>query len=184
MYMTSVGLPGSIYVTVRSLRQARAERLAALQRKLPQLHLLFLWLLAVLELLSFPVLGSGVQTVGGYNILTVEGLLFGIMTSAVVMVMLVVYELWRPAGGAYNVDGVLGVMVRGMEEELNLRMQGGAYGSNLLNPTPEKLDLDDNIDQMVLLQKQEEQGENEVETVVKQRRVSRFVRNCVSWLME
>ena len=44
MYLTSVGLPGTIYDTVRSLRQARAGRLGALQRKLPQLHLTFLWL--------------------------------------------------------------------------------------------------------------------------------------------
>ena len=33
-------------------------------------------------------------------------------------------ELWRPAGGAYNVDGVLRIMVRGLEEELDARMSG------------------------------------------------------------
>lgn len=36
----------------------------------------------------------------------------------------VVGELWRPAGGAYNVDGVLRTMVRGLEEELDARMSG------------------------------------------------------------
>ena len=36
----------------------------------------------------------------------------------------VVGELWRPAGGAYNVDGVLKTMVRGLEEELDARMSG------------------------------------------------------------
>jgi hypothetical protein len=32
--------------------------------------------------------------------------------------------LWRPAGGAYNVDSVLSVMVSGLEEELKARMNG------------------------------------------------------------
>jgi hypothetical protein len=32
--------------------------------------------------------------------------------------------LWRPAGGAYNVDNVLKVMVKGLEEELQARMDG------------------------------------------------------------
>ena len=137
MYLTSVGLPSAIYDTVRSLRQARAERLGALQRKLPRLHFNLLWLLAILELLSFPVLASGVQTVGGDGTLAVEGFLFGVMATGVVMVMLVVYELYYPSGGAYNVDGVLGIMVRGMEEELDLRMRGG-YESNSFNPTAEK----------------------------------------------
>jgi hypothetical protein len=36
----------------------------------------------------------------------------------------VIGEMWRPAGGAYNVDGVLRIMVRGLEEELDARMSG------------------------------------------------------------
>lgn len=87
MYMTSVGVPSSVYETVRSLRQARAARLGALQRKLPRLHMLLLWILAGIELGSFPLLGAGTQTIGGYNILTVEGYLFGIMTFGIVMTM-------------------------------------------------------------------------------------------------
>lgn len=43
----------------------------------------------------------------------------------------VVGELWRPAGGAYNVDGVLSVMVSGLEEELQARMSGNkVYAAN------------------------------------------------------
>ncbi|EJK59291.1 hypothetical protein THAOC_20510 [Thalassiosira oceanica] len=64
-YLTSVGVPSSIYDTVRSLRQARAARLGALQRKLPPVHLLLLWLLALIELSSFPVLGRGRRRSGG-----------------------------------------------------------------------------------------------------------------------
>ncbi|KAI2511427.1 hypothetical protein MHU86_3038 [Fragilaria crotonensis] len=124
MYMTSVGVPSSVYETVRSLRQARAGRLGALQRKLPQVHMLLLWILGLIELVSFPLLGAGTQTIGGYRILTVEGVLFGVMTFGIVMTLRVVGELWRPAGGAYNVDGVLRTMVRGLEEELDARMSG------------------------------------------------------------
>lgn len=124
MYLTSVGVPSSIYDTVRSLRQARAQRLGALQRKLPPAHLLLLWLLAVIELSSFPVLGAGTQTIGGYNILTIEGCLFGIMTFGIVLTLNVVGELYVGSGGAYNVDSVLGVMVKGLDEELEERMKG------------------------------------------------------------
>jgi hypothetical protein len=87
MYMTSVGVPSSVYETVRSLRQARASRLGALQRKLPPIHMLLLWILAAIELSSFPLLGAGTQTIGGYNILTVEGCLFGVCTFGIVMTL-------------------------------------------------------------------------------------------------
>lgn len=119
----SVGVPSSIYDTVRSLRQARALRLGALQRKLPPVHLLLLWLLAIIELSSFPVLGAGTQTIGGYNILTVEGTLFAIMTFGIVLTLNVVGELYTGSGGAYNVDSVLQVMVKGLDEELDTRMK-------------------------------------------------------------
>lgn len=87
MYMTSVGIPSSVYETVRSLRQARAGRLGALQRKLPVVHFIMLWILALIQISSFPLLGAGTQIIGGYNILTVEGVLFGVMTFGVVLTM-------------------------------------------------------------------------------------------------
>jgi hypothetical protein len=74
--------------------------------------------------------------IGGYNILTVEGILFGVMTTGIVLTLRVVGELWRPAGGAYNVDAVLSVMVRGLEEELEARMSGSkVYASSLQAPS-------------------------------------------------
>jgi hypothetical protein len=57
--------------------------------------------------------------------LTVEGLLFGIMTFGIVVTMRVIGELYRPGGGAYNVDGVLSIMIKGLELELKERMAGG-----------------------------------------------------------
>jgi hypothetical protein len=93
MYLTSVGVPSSVYETVRSLRQARAARLGALQRKLPSAHILLLWILAAIELVSFPLLGAGTQVLGGYKILTVEGCLFGIMTTGIVLTLRVSFML-------------------------------------------------------------------------------------------
>jgi len=58
------------------------------------------------------------------------------MTFGIVITLRVVGELWRPAGGAYNVDGVLSVMVRGLEEELNARMSGNKlYAANKKSPS-------------------------------------------------
>lgn len=48
----------------------------------------------------------------------------------------VVGELWRPTGSAYNVDGVLKVMVSGLEEELAARRKGGSgYAANQKAPS-------------------------------------------------
>jgi hypothetical protein len=135
MYMTSVGIPSSVYETVKSLRAARAQRLGALQRKLPGIHMGLLWTLAIIELMSFPLLGAGTQTIGGYNILTIEGILFGVMTAGIVLTLRVVAELWRPAGGAYNVDAALSTMVRGLERELQARMNGRLQVSSQSAPS-------------------------------------------------
>lgn len=68
------------------------------------------------------MLGAGTQTIGGYNILTIEGVLFGIMTFGIVLTLNIVGELYVGSGGAYNVDSVLRVMVNGLDEELDARM--------------------------------------------------------------
>jgi len=85
------------------------------------------------------------QTIGGYNLLTVEGVLFGVMTCGIVLTMRVVGELWRATGGAYNVDAVLSVMVSGLEEELNARMSGSkVYASSLKAPSAPRDRVDAN----------------------------------------
>ena len=63
MFMTSVGVPSVIYETVKNLRQARGHRLGACQRKFPRLGIWLLYILALLELAAFPLLGAG--TVAG-----------------------------------------------------------------------------------------------------------------------
>jgi len=137
LYLTSVGIPGQVYDTVRSLRQARSRRLGALQRKVPVIHLIMLGILGLIMVGSFPVLVSvgGVAaststtaapiTIGKSlfnNAMTLQGGLFGVATFAVVMTKMVLRELWRTKGGAYNVDAVLRVMVRGLQKELDERM--------------------------------------------------------------
>ena len=77
MYLTSVGVPSVVYETVRDLRQARGRRLGAMQRKFPRLGIFLLYLLALLELAAFPLLGAGTTISAPSTILLVQGALFG-----------------------------------------------------------------------------------------------------------
>lgn len=131
MYLTSVGEPSVIYKTVKSLRYCRSKRLGALQQKLPDLHMYSLRLLAFLLLTTFPVCGAGSQVLGGFNLLKVQSVYFGVLVFGIVLVLNVVTELWKPRGGAYNVDSVLAVMVSGLEEELEVRLNGELGGDNI-----------------------------------------------------
>ena len=124
MYLTSVGEPSVVYESVRALRQARAKRLGALQRKLPEIQMILLWSLAVVVLSTFPLLGAGVQTIGGMGILNVQSIYLTFIVFGISLTMGVINELRMPAGGVYNVDAVLNVMVGGLEEELEGRLNG------------------------------------------------------------
>jgi hypothetical protein len=125
LYLTSVGEPSIVYQTVRSLRQARSYRLGALQRKLPDIHMTLLWTLAAIVLMVFPLLGAGVQTIGGMGILHVQAWYLSFIVFGIFLTMGVVDELRRPGDlGAYNAQPVLAVMVAGLEEELELRLSG------------------------------------------------------------
>lgn len=128
LYLTSVGVPSVVYDTVRSLRQARAARLGALQRKIPTVQFILLYFLGFLELCSFPILGAGVGQFAGAPILQLQSVLFGLMSGAIILTLRVIQELWNPAGTAWSVDGVLATMVKGLEDELESRRKG------LLNP--------------------------------------------------
>lgn len=135
MYLTSVGEPSIVYQSVKELRQARAHRLGALQRKLPPIHLILLWTLAGIVLCTFPVLGAGVQTIGGPGILSVQSWYLSFIVFGITSTLGVVNELYKPAGnGAYNVVTVLSVMVDGLEEELEGRF-ADKYITSFLAPT-------------------------------------------------
>jgi hypothetical protein len=135
MYLTSVGEPSIVYQTVRSLRQARAYRLGALQRKLPPIHFILVWSLAAVILVTFPVLGAGSQTIGGLAILHVQAIYMSFIVFGIAMVMGVLNELREPLGkGAYNVVSVLNIMVAGLIQELEGRLNG-QFVTNEKSPT-------------------------------------------------
>lgn len=142
LYATSVGLPGVVYETVKSLRQARAERCSALQNKLPLLHIYLLRLLIVIVLATFPVCGSGSQAIAP-NVLVLQSYMFGVLAFGLTLVVNVVEELRNFRNkGAYNVDGVLEVMVGGLEKELEERLDGRFWGIGV-SPSPPIRDISD-----------------------------------------
>ena len=142
LYATSVGLPGVVYETVKSLRQARAERCSALQNKLPLLHIYLLRLLIVIVLATFPVCGSGSQAIAP-NVLVLQSYMFGVLAFGLTLVVNVVEELRNSRNkGAYNVDGVLEVMVGGLEKELEERLDGRFWGIGV-SPSPPVRDITD-----------------------------------------
>lgn len=131
MYMTSVGVPSIVYETVRSLRQARGNRLAAIQRKFPSLGIGLLYLLAFSLLLAFPMLGAAITNQEGP--VALQAFLFACLCGSIELVLRIILELWRSTGGVFNVDDVLQQMVFGLEEELTVRAQQ----TLLLNPSAE-----------------------------------------------
>lgn len=135
MYITSVGEPGVIYQTIRSLRQARAFRLGALQKKLPPIHFVLVYTLAGIVMFVFPLLGAGSQTIGGPGILTVQAVFLSFIVFGICTVLGVLNELNQPTqNGAYNVVSVVNVMVKGLIEEIDAR-QEGEFVANKFAPT-------------------------------------------------
>lgn len=126
MFMTSVGVPSVIYETVKSLRQARGHRLGACQRKFPSLGIALLYVLALLELVAFPLLGAGTATLS-MRVLNLQSSLFGLLCGALVMVLRVIQELRLSSGGVFTVDLVLRQMVSGLEAELEQRRRAASF---------------------------------------------------------
>eukprot|EP00986_Skeletonema_menzelii_P002763 scaffold790_cov149-Skeletonema_menzelii.AAC.8 len=150
LYATSVGLPGVVYETVKSLRQARADRCSALQNKLPLLHIYLLRLLSVIVLATFPVCGSGSQAIAP-NVLVLQSYMFGVLAFGLTLVVNVVEELRNSRNkGAYNVDGVLEVMVGGLEKELQERLNGKFWGIGVSPSPPKVRDITDHSNSKVI----------------------------------
>merc|ERR1740139_446541 len=124
MYRTSIGVPSVIYEMVGDLRQARGYRLGAMQRKFPRLGIVLLWLLAILELGCFPLLGAGSAAVATFpeSILLVQAALFGGLCGATTLVLRIIQELWWTSRGGFNVDPILNKMCQGLTEELDARV--------------------------------------------------------------
>jgi hypothetical protein len=132
LFLTSVGEPSQIYQSIRSLRQARAQRLGSLQMKLPEIQMSLLWILAAIVLLVFPLLGAGSQTIGGYAILQVQSWYISFLVFGISLVMGIIYELRSPnQPGAYNAGTILRIMISGLLEELQQRLQDTKFSSPL-----------------------------------------------------
>lgn len=125
LYVTSVGEPSAIYGTVRELRQARAKRLGALQRKMPEVNMYLLYTLGFSVWISFPIVATGAQTVGGEALLDVFRTQLSIGIFAMCGLLGIINELKRPEiASAYNVDySLLWIMIDGIEKDLHSRME-------------------------------------------------------------
>lgn len=125
LYITSVGEPSRIYSTVKELRQARARRLGALQRKMPEVNMYLLYVLGFTVWISFPIVAAGSETVGGDALLQVFRIQLSIGVFAMVGLLGIVNELKRPEiASAYNIDySVLGKLMAGIEEDLERRIE-------------------------------------------------------------
>lgn len=135
LFLTSVGVPSNTYDSVRDLRTARGARLGASQRKFPLLGITLLYVLAGVELFSFPLLGAGTAQLSELpeaplvSILELQATLFAALCGAIILVLRIIQELWQKAGGVFNIDGELQIMVFGLEEELRQRLAGTATGA-------------------------------------------------------
>ena len=107
--------------------------------------MILIYSLAFVVLSSFPVLGAGVQVIGGDNILHVQSFYFAIMVFGMVTALGIINELRKPVGGIYNTDALLSVMTQGLEEELELRISGLRTEATEESPT---VDFDFEIDNL------------------------------------
>lgn len=132
LYITSVGTPSRIYSTVRQLRQSRSRRLAAMQRKMPELNLYLLYILGFMAWITFPIVAAGSSTVGGDALLNVQRVQLSLGVFAMGGVLGIINELKVPAlngkGGSsissvYDVDfSVLETLLNGLEDEICVRI--------------------------------------------------------------
>lgn len=132
LFLTSVGEPSSIYDTVKQLRQAQSKRLGAMQRKMPEINMYLLYSLGFMSWMTFPIVATGSQTVGGPGLLEVDRLQlsFGILVMGIVFG--IINELKCPViASAYNVSySVLYQLITGLEQELITRMDKCKLKSN------------------------------------------------------
>jgi hypothetical protein len=125
LYITSVGEPSSIYSSVKELRYARAKRLGALQRKMPEINMYLLYILGTTVFVSFPFVAAGSETVGGDALLQLFRIQLSIGVFAMCTIFGIINELKRPEiASAYSVDyDILGKMLSNLEKELGERMK-------------------------------------------------------------
>eukprot|EP00929_Paragymnodinium_shiwhaense_P046646 TRINITY_DN23741_c0_g2_i1.p1 TRINITY_DN23741_c0_g2~~TRINITY_DN23741_c0_g2_i1.p1 ORF type:complete len:825 (+),score=187.02 TRINITY_DN23741_c0_g2_i1:57-2477(+) len=130
LYLTSVGVPSAVYDTVRSLRDARGQRLGAIQRKLPEQHFSLLRASAALELFAFPLLGAGISTYEPADVAALPGHvifleagIFALLAGCISLALRITEDLRTPTGGLYTIAPVLDDLVGGLREDIDRRLQ-------------------------------------------------------------
>eukprot|EP00913_Durusdinium_trenchii_P010147 g9514.t1 len=130
LFATSVGVPSSVCDSVRAIRQARAARLAAAQRRFPAEHSAILWTWAAMATGIFLLLAAGmagfeaeVATQSGH-LLAVLAPLFGVLVAAQVMTGMVMSELSMPGGSElFRSQDIVEQGLGGLLEELRSKKQ-------------------------------------------------------------
>jgi len=93
----------------------------------------------------------------------------------------VITEVWQPTrAGAYSVEGVLNIMVRGLDDELQARMAGelgGSKGSSAEFPLPPIL-TEDEV-QSPILESSAIMNEEDDARQSKRRRVKNWIKNRI-----
>ena len=109
-----------------------------------------LYSLGAVVLSTFPVLGAGVQIIGGDNILRVQSVYFGVIMFAIVTALGVINELRKPAGGlgVYNVDALLNLMTQVLDEELQRKLSDQYSTSKEISPTVDLVDILETLSQV------------------------------------
>jgi len=134
LYLSSNdGNPSShVYATVKELRKLRANRLGALERKLPPAHFVLLYGLGFLLLGAFLLDVSAGIAINGASSLQLELSVFAVATFALTASLRVLQDIWSPKTGAYNVDAVLVTCVTGLERQLDELLRGGSTNKFVL----------------------------------------------------
>jgi len=107
LFATSVGVPSGVSSSVRAIRQARASRLAAAQRKFPAAHLLLLGVFGTCSLSIFLLLGAGLAGFEAFeaskpgHLLAILAPLFGLLVSVQALTAAVLRELSLPGGSKF-----------------------------------------------------------------------------------
>ncbi|CAE7256306.1 unnamed protein product, partial [Symbiodinium sp. CCMP2456] len=107
LFATSVGVPSGVSSSVRAIRQARASRLAAAQRKFPAAHLLLLGVFGTCSLSIFLLLGAGLAGFEAFeaskpgHLLAILAPLFGLLVSVQALTAAVLRELSLPGGSQF-----------------------------------------------------------------------------------
>eukprot|EP00929_Paragymnodinium_shiwhaense_P070778 TRINITY_DN35896_c0_g1_i1.p1 TRINITY_DN35896_c0_g1~~TRINITY_DN35896_c0_g1_i1.p1 ORF type:complete len:443 (+),score=94.92 TRINITY_DN35896_c0_g1_i1:91-1419(+) len=134
LFATSVGVPSSICSSVMALRNARAQRLAAAQRRFPPGHYTILYFFGFLVLLMFIILSAGTASFeqagqAAYigHIWWLHAPLFGLLVGTIALSVLLIQALSDPgrkiSESIFGPQLVAQEAIRGLTQEFKSRQE-------------------------------------------------------------